>query len=75
MRTVPIVIASPLDSLYLQFPVIIVKDWNEAFEEGALDRFKVQIIKRWGEEPFGHNTMNRLGLRYWIDLVSNATQT
>ena len=75
MRTVPIVIASPLDALHEQFPVVIVEDWQEAFEEGALERFKKQIIKRWGMQPFGSDVMTRLGLEYWIDLVNNASQS
>ena len=75
MRTVPIVIASPLDSLHRQFPVIIVQDWKEVFEEGALERFKQQIVQKWGEHPFTPDVMSRLGLEYWIDKANNATQS
>ena len=75
MRTVPIVIASPLDSLHRQFPVIIVQDWKEVFEEGALERFKQEIIQKWGEHPFTPDVMGRLGLGHWIDKANNATQS
>lgn len=37
---IPIVISSPLDSLYSKFPVWIVSDWNDVTEE-ALDNCKV----------------------------------
>ena len=73
MRTVPIVISSPLDPLHKQFPIVIVRSWEEAFTEGALTKFREEIKQKWGEEPFSSDVMNRLSLVHWIDLVNNAT--
>ena len=70
MHTVPIVITSPLDPLYKQFPIVIVNDWKEVFEIGALEKFKKEIIEKWGENPFNDETMYRLSSDYWAEEVN-----
>jgi hypothetical protein len=75
MHTVPIVISSPLDILYKQFPVIIVKDWEEVFIDGALQKFKDNIIEKFGEHPFKDDIiMTKLSMNYWINLVHQRNQ-
>ncbi len=49
MGCVPIVLSSPLDVLYSDFPVIILKNWEDLFADNALDRFRKEIIERFGE--------------------------
>jgi hypothetical protein len=72
MGTVPIVLSSPLDSLYSQFPVVIVDKWQDAFAEGALEKFRAEIVAKWGEQPFSHEVMHKLSLEYWMEKVNAA---
>lgn len=75
MKTVPIVLSSPLDALYSQYPVIIVQDWKEIFAQDALSTFRERIFSKWGEDPFSKRVMQRMGLNYWVDMVNNHTLT
>lgn len=69
MRTVPITISSPLDKLYREYPIIIVKDWKEAFVPGALEAFEKDILTRFGKTPFCHKMMKKLSLQYWVEQI------
>ena len=69
MHSVPIVITSPLDKLYEQYPVVILKEWSDAFKKGALEKYKIDIMKRYGVNPFHNVTMHKLTAKYWTDLV------
>lgn len=70
LHTVPIVISSPLDKLYSQFPVIIVEHWSQAFVDGALERFQSQINERFGDDPFGKaDVLEKLTVDYWVKVV------
>lgn len=75
MKTVPIVLSSPLDGLYSNYPVIIVQDWKEIFAQSALEDFRQRILAKWGPNPFSERVIQRLGLSYWVDLVNNHTLT
>lgn len=58
---IPIVEATPLDPLYEDLPVIIVKDWadiNEDFLEKEYERIKAKPFKK-----------EKLFMDYWIDLI------
>jgi hypothetical protein len=72
---VPIVLTSPLDSLYAQFPVIIVKRWEEVFVENALGGFQRTIISRFGDNWMqGGNSSSvaaMLEMGYWKKLVQD----
>ena len=69
MKTVPITISSPLDNLYKEFPVIIVKDWKEVFVPGALEAFEKDIVTRFGKTPFCYKMMRKLSLEYWVEKI------
>jgi hypothetical protein len=69
MHAVPIVITSPLDELYSKYPVIIVKRWGEIFIEGALEKYKKDIIARFGANPFNDDVMQRLTIEHWANQV------
>jgi len=71
---VPIVISSPLDKLYEKFPVVIVKDWSDAFKEGALERYKSDILRRFGENPFDSSIIHKLTANYWVNLIHNEAK-
>jgi hypothetical protein len=75
MGAVPIVLSSPLDRLYSQFPVVIVKDWREVFEENALERFEEAIVRKYGvsrtESLFSAEVRWKLREAYWIGLIKN----
>ena len=74
LHTVPIVLSSSLDPLYTQFPIVIVQQWSEVFESGALERFREQIRAKFGkEDPFEDPGVGeKLTEKYWVDLVHAA---
>ena len=70
LDTIPVVLSSPLDQLYSQFPAVIVRFWEEIFEPEALQKFKLQIVEKWGIEPFEHPEVKRkISLKHWLDFV------
>jgi hypothetical protein len=72
MGAVPIVISSPMNRLHSQFPIIIVQTWAEAFEQGALQRYREDITRRFGADPFNATTMYTLTSKYWVGRVQEA---
>ena len=73
MGTVPITLSSSLDVLYRMFPIIIVNDWSDIFEDNALTKYKKDIIRRFGNDPFTNNTViTKLSNEYWAQLVNEA---
>ena len=73
METVPITLSSTLDMLYSTLPIIIVSDWNDIFVDGALAKYKADIIRRFGNDPFANVTViNKLSNDYWAQLVNEA---
>ena len=73
METVPIVLTSSLDRLYSQFPIVIVQSWDEVFAQDALEKFKKDIISKWGTDPF-KSTKKKLSVKYWRELVDSYLQ-
>jgi hypothetical protein len=72
LHSVPIVITSPLDRLYVQFPVIIVKNWTDVFKVDALSNYKIAITKRFGVNPFDAKMITKLSIGYWNNLVKST---
>ncbi len=73
MHTAPIVLTSPLDALYAQFPVIVVSTWSEVFVPGAPYRFKKYLMDKFGVEPFNNSTVTtKLSMEYWVTLINRA---
>ena len=66
--------SSPLDRLYSMFPAVIVKDWSEVFEEGSLDRFKSQVVAKFGKDPFSKNVDDMLKSDYWVNMIRNGSR-
>ena len=60
---IPIVCTSPIDSLFENLPVYIVKDWPEVTPD-ALEN----IAKKFSEQNFD---FNRLTLKYWVDKINS----
>lgn len=59
---IPIVRTSPLDHLYHDLPVVIVKDWGE-IDRDSLLKWKVNFFGR----PFN---MDKLTMKYWRTIFS-----
>jgi hypothetical protein len=73
LHTVPIVITSPLDKLYGQYPVVIVEHWTQVFADGALEKFRQQIVDKFGEVPFARaDVLEKLNVDYWVKLVKEG---
>lgn len=58
-----IVKTSPIDPLYKDLPVLIVKEWSDINKE-LLDK----IIKEYKNKVFN---MDKITIKYWIDLIKN----
>lgn len=73
LGSIPIVLSSPLDRLYNNYPIVIVKAWSDVFKttKGGgthLQIIKDDIITRFNS-PFNNNVMDRLSLDYWIKKI------
>jgi len=64
--SIPVVISSTLDPLYVGLPVIIVDSWEEVTED-FLERKYIEITNK------QHN-MDKLYLGYWIDFINQIKQ-
>jgi hypothetical protein len=60
---IPIVKTSPLDSLYEELPVYIVQDWSEVTEENLR-----KVLHEFSQRKFD---LNRLTLKYWMDIINS----
>ena len=64
LGSIPIVKTSPIDHLYSELPVLIVKDWSDVTKpllESTLAEFK--------DKKFNYD---KLTLKYWIDKINSA---
>mmetsp|Transcript_6934 Transcript_6934/g.12814 ORF Transcript_6934/g.12814 Transcript_6934/m.12814 type:complete len:465 (-) Transcript_6934:38-1432(-) len=76
LGTVPIVRSSPLDKLYEQYPITIVKDWAAIESCDQIETWRQEIISRFGEEPFANpEVQKKLRLAYWKDLVTRVANS
>ena len=69
---IPIVLSSPLDALYSQFPVVILRSWDELLEANVIDRFEKNNRNRFGSNPFYSEVQHKLSLEYWKILVDQT---
>lgn len=67
LRSIPIVLTSPIDRLYINYPIVIVQSWAEVFKPGSLKAYKSDIVARFGPEPFTADVVHRLSLQYWVE--------
>jgi hypothetical protein len=64
---IPIIKSSPIDKLYEDLPVLIVKSWADITPE-LLQRFATGVEERNGQE--GHLGLSpKLTLQYWRDII------
>jgi hypothetical protein len=66
LRTIPIVMTSPLDPVYAGFPVVIVEDWREITPEA---------MARWRQERqdgFTASMFRRLTIDHWAERIRGA---
>ena len=66
LRTIPIVMTSPLDPVYAGFPVVIVEDWRE---------ITPKAMARWREEradSFTAAMFRRLTIDHWTERIHGA---
>ena len=65
----------PLDALYAQLPYVLVDKWSD-ITAAALLRWRQDITRRFGEEPFTHPNVTRLlNSSYWADLIRQRKST
>ncbi len=62
LGSIPIVRTSPLDVIYKDMPIIILKNWHEININDLVEKSKEMITK----------SRERLYLKYWIDLISRV---
>jgi len=76
LRSVPIVLSSPLDAmLETLFPVVIVKRWRDAFDHSFLLSEKRRLADRFGLDKEGRLGADGLPLLFrqpWVDLVRSS---
>eukprot|EP00913_Durusdinium_trenchii_P017208 g16181.t1 len=72
MGSVPVVLSSPLDVLYEQFPVIILQSWQEA-QPNSTWHWRRKILRKWGRQPFSR-VQAKLRTRFWTDLIRERHQ-
>ena len=76
MRSVPIVLSSPLDAMLESlFPVVIVKRWRDAFDHSFLLSHKRRLAEKFGLDKEGRLGADGLPLllrQPWVDLVRSS---
>lgn len=75
LQSIPIVITSPLDGLYSQFPVLIVNSWPQAFNRTFLIQAKARIKRQFGLDGRGSisaSSSEKLNMDYWVARVAAA---
>jgi len=75
LQTVPVVRSSPLDSLYRQYPIVILSNWTDFDSCHQLEEWRNEIISRFGPSPFADpQVTDRLRLKYWAEVVQRAAE-
>lgn len=76
LRSVPIVLSSPLDAMLESlFPVVIVKRWRDAFDHSFLLSHKRRLAEKFGFDKEGRLGADGLPLllrQPWVDLVRSS---
>lgn len=69
MGSVPITVSSSLDSLYSQFPIVILDKWADLVDAKVFKNHLDKIIKSYGADPVNTYVQHKLSMLYWIDVV------
>lgn len=69
LGSVPVALASSLDSLYAEFPVVTLGAWDEA-NASALAAWRAQIERRFGAEPFTAEVRRLLTSDTWAARIA-----
>ncbi len=67
---IPIVKTSPIDRVFEDLPVLIVKDWSDITE----DFLKTSYNDIAQKKASGHYDMNKLTLDYWFNIIKSKTK-
>ena len=65
LNVIPIMLSSPIDCLFNDLPVVIVKDWNEINKDFLIEEYQ-RIQKR------DDYNMDKLKLSYWFNTISES---
>ena len=65
LDVIPIVLASSINELYEDLPIVVVKSWDEITESFLNDKF-VEISTK---KEKGEYTMDKLKLSYWLNKI------
>ncbi|KAG8465226.1 hypothetical protein KFE25_012589 [Diacronema lutheri] len=68
LGSVPVAIASSLDRLYADFPVVTIARWADA-NASALRVWRARIERQFGAEPFGAHVREALTGRSWAERI------
>ncbi|KAJ1620380.1 hypothetical protein T492DRAFT_1078469 [Pavlovales sp. CCMP2436] len=69
LGSVPVAISSPLDGLYAEFPVIVIRAWTDA-NASAIPGWRAEIERRFGSEPFSAQMIHRVSSEHWADRIA-----
>jgi hypothetical protein len=69
LGTVPVVRSSPLDTLYANFPIVVLAEWTE-LACANVDAWGQDVQRRFGQDPFQNPDVRRkLQTAYWVDSI------
>jgi hypothetical protein len=64
LGSVPVAIASTLDELYADYPVVTIGAWSDV-NASAMALWRAQIRRRFGPNPFDQRMRDSLTVRHW----------
>eukprot|EP01134_Creolimax_fragrantissima_P004861 CFRG4861T1 len=67
--SVPVVVSSPMDSLYREFPIVILNSWDDIKNYKS---WKKVIVEKFGPNPFNFKMRHRFTTGYWAGRISMA---
>lgn len=62
---IPIVKSSPIDEIFKDLPVLIIKDWNEL----SIDFLNKKYIEIMKNKEDGKYNLNKINLGYWTNII------
>ena len=68
MGAIPIVLDTPMNAMFAELPVMMVRSWGEVTPE-SLERVAADMARRSAEFRF-----DKLYMAYWAALVEKASQ-
>lgn len=69
LGAVPVVVATSLDALYDNFPVVRIERWEDVSAE-AMVEWRAQIVRRFGDEPFSARVRAALTNAHWAGKIA-----